>query len=290
MENNKNVSTNILMNNSISTKMDTVTKINTLYDNNNIKSTSNTVTKTNPIYNKNDICLRISPFDSFKRISLYTLNDDDSYKILDVNRGDYYNYYLQFGKKKPIIINEFKDTYTENEEIVLTSSNEIIFKITQDKAKEILSLSDNVFYLVREIISDNTRVLSQELFSGRWTDDTEYEYVDYQSIIKSLQSEIKRLMEALDNANAEIVYLNEEILMLQSENTSLRDQNTTLQEEFDKLLMSYNTEYEATELKSDVTYINVNVDQEEMSTKIKNLFDDVYDPANPPASDNGNNN
>lgn len=256
---------------------------NSLYnENDNVATLSNTVNRFNGIHNRNDICLNISPFDSFKRISLYQLNDDDTFNNLDVNRGEFYNYYLQFGKdKKTVIVNEFKDIYTENEEIVITSPNELIFKITQDKAKEILSLNDDVFYLIREIIIDNTRVLTQELFSGRWSDSTEYESLNYQSIIDALKIEIKRLTDSLSNANQEILYLNAEISKLQQENsdlmelTSYKDKYEELQNKIDQ-----SNEYEATDL-TNATYINItNQDKNVSESELKQLHETIYNPTN----------
>lgn len=247
---------------------------------NNVLSTSS-VTKFDNIHERNDICLRISPFDAFKKISLFKLNEDNTYSNLDADRNDNCRYYLQFGETgKTVRIDEYTGEYSENGEKIEFSPNELMFKITQEKAKEILTLNSNVFYVVREVVStdaygDSSKISTQEIFSGRWSDTKKYqEVVNNKTNTEVLKSEVSNLMDSLTNANAEILELNKEIVRLTKENERLQEL-AKYKEMYEELSNSVEmgTEYTATAIESNAKYINVDIDDETLANRVNDYLD-----------------
>lgn len=247
---------------------------------NNVLSTSS-VTKFDNIHERNDICMRISPFDSFKKISLFKLNEDNTYSNFDADRNDNCKYYLQFGETgKTIRVDEYTGDYSENGEKIEFSPNEIMFRITQEKAKEILALNSNVFYVVREIVTtdsygDSSKVSTQEIFSGRWSDTKKYqEVVNNKTSNEVLKSEVSTLMTSLTDANAEILELNKEIVRLTKEVERLSEY-AKYKEMYEELSNSVEmgTEYTATAIDKNAKYINVDIDDETLANRVNDYLD-----------------
>ena len=247
---------------------------------NNVLSTSS-VTKFDNIHERNDICMRISPFDSFKKISLFKLNEDNTYSNFDADRNDNCKYYLQFGETgKTIRVDEYTGDYSENGEKIEFSPNEIMFRITQEKAKEILALNSNVFYVVREIVTidsygDSSKVSTQEIFSGRWSDTKKYqEVVNNKTSNEVLKSEVSTLMTSLTDANAEILELNKEIVRLTKEVERLSEY-AKYKEMYEELSNSVEmgTEYTATAIDKNAKYINVDIDDETLTKRVNDYLD-----------------
>ena len=155
-----------------------------------------------------------------------------------------------------------------------------MFRITQEKAKEILALNSNVFYVVREIVTtdsygDSSKVSTQEIFSGRWSDTKKYqEVVNNKTSNEVLKSEVSTLMTSLTDANAEILELNKEIVRLTKENERLQEL-AKYKEMYEELSNSVEmgTEYTATAIDKNAKYINVDIDDETLTKRVNDYLD-----------------
>ena len=155
-----------------------------------------------------------------------------------------------------------------------------MFRITQEKAKEILALNSNVFYVVREIVTtdsygDSSKVSTQEIFSGRWSDTKKYqEVVNNKTSNEVLKSEVTTLMTSLTDANAEILELNKEIVRLTKEVERLSEY-AKYKEMYEELSNSVEmgTEYTATAIDKNAKYINVDIDDETLTKRVNDYLD-----------------
>jgi len=191
----------------------------------------------NTVYGKGDVCLKISPFDNFRKFTLYENWKNDDRKTIDISNGP--KIYLVFKtKKKEIRIPE----YTEYD--VDKVNGEVMFKITKKNAIDILSLSDHTFYITRiyettDMSGDNVTSSDEEvLYAGQWKDESSSE-------VESYTEKIKTLLAMLEDRN-------QQIKDLQSSNAALMEQNVNFAaqiEDYKDTVDSLNNEINTLETK-----------------------------------------
>ena len=183
----------------------------------------------NVVYGKGDICLKLNPFDNFRLFTLYEDWRNDDRKPIDLSNGQ--KIYLVFkSKKKEIRIPEYDEinsAYTVDK-----VNGQVLFKISKKNAIDILAMDTRVFYITRQYdITDYTgeKVLSDEevLYTGQWKDESS-------NTIDNYTTQIKNLMNLLEERNKQIRDLQESNVRLIQQNVDLSTSLSELQEENDK--------------------------------------------------------
>ena len=185
----------------------------------------------NVIYGKGDICLQLTPFDNYRLFTLYEDWRTDDHKPIDLSNGQ--KIYLVFKtKKKEIRIPEY-DLVDSNYSVDKVNG-QVLFKISQKNAIDILALETNVFYITRVYeVTDYSgeRVLSSDeevLYTGQFKDETS-------NTIDSYTAQLKASLSVIEDRNNEIEGLQESNVLLIEQNTNYAAQVTDLQDEIDKL-------------------------------------------------------
>lgn len=186
----------------------------------------------NVIYGKGDICLKLNPFDNYRLFTLYDDWRNDDRKPLDLSNGQ--KLYLVFkSKKKEIRIPEYE---TINSEYNVDKVNgQVLFKISKKNAIDILSMDTRVFYITRlyDIYDySGERVLSTDeevLYTGQWKDESS-------NSVDSYTSQIKSLMELLEERNKQIKDLMESNAKLLEQNVQLTSTVDNLQSENNRIV------------------------------------------------------
>lgn len=179
----------------------------------------------NVVYGSGDTCLTLSPFDSYKQFTLYDDWRNDNRKPLDLSNGQHI--YLVFkSRKQEIRIPEFDTTNTSY--TVDKVNGQVLFKITQKNAVDILSMNDNLFYVTRMYqITDSTGTIKsysdeEVMFTGRWRSSSD------ESAAVATTAQVKQLSELLSERN-------ETIKQLQQANAALIAQNVDYATQIDDL-------------------------------------------------------
>lgn len=182
------------------------------------------------VYGKGDICLKLNPFDNFRLFTLYEDWRSDDRKPIDLSNGQ--KIYLVFkSKKKEIRIPEYDEinsAYTVDK-----VNGQVLFKISKKNAIDILAMDTRVFYITRQYdITDYTgeKVLSSDeevLYTGQWKDESS-------NTVDNYTTQIKNLMNLLEERNKQIKDLQESNVRLIQQNAELSTSLAELQEENDK--------------------------------------------------------
>ena len=191
------------------------------------------------VYGKGDICLKINPFDNFRLFTLYEDWRSDDHVPIDLSNSQ--KIYLVFkSRKKEIRIPEYDEV---NSAYTVDKVNgQVLFKISKKNAIDILALDTRVFYITR--IYDTTdytgeKVVSSDeevLYTGQWKDESS-------NTIDNYTSQIKNLMNLLEDRNNQIKDLQDSNVKLIEQNANMSVELTTLHEDYDSLA-SRNSELE----------------------------------------------
>ena len=183
------------------------------------------------IYGKGDVCLHISPFDNFRMFTLYEDWRTDDRKPIDLSNDQ--KIYLVFkSNKKEIRIPEY-DIVNEDYRVDKVNG-QVLFKISKKNAIDILAMENNIFYITRTYtlkdgVGDKERVSDEEvLYTGLWKDESS-------NTVDNYTSQIKNLMNLLEERNKQIKDLQESNAELMKQNVDFAATITELQEENDKL-------------------------------------------------------
>lgn len=214
-------------------------------------------------YIKGDICLTISPYDSFQLFTIYT----DNVSKIPVNLTNTGTLYLNFtGSKGDVII----PNYT-NVDNIDNINGQVLFKISKEDARTILNLDNNNFYITcKKKIGDSYTEDETVLFQGQWSSYTDATQTSISSIISQqstriidlentnnqlLQTidELTRTVTSLENTIKENNYtinnLNNELKKFNSMETveyvdlSSIDTNNMTEEELQKLISGLSKNY-----------------------------------------------
>lgn len=183
------------------------------------------------VYGKGDICLKINPFDNFRLFTLYEDWRNDDRKPLDLSNGQ--KIYLVFkSKNKEIRIPEYDSI--ESDYTVDKVNGQVLFKIDKKNAIDILAFDNNIFYITRVYeVTDYTgeKVVSSDeevLYTGQWKDESS-------NTVDNYTSQIKNLMDILEERNKQIKDLQESNAKLMEQNVGLATTVAELQEENEKM-------------------------------------------------------
>ena len=185
----------------------------------------------NVVYGKGDVCLKLNPFDNYRMFTLYEDWRSDDRVPIDLSNGQ--KLYLVFkSKKKEIRIPEYDLINTEY--TVDKVNGQVLFKISKKDAIDILAMDTRVFYITRQYdITDYTgdKVMASDeevLYTGQWKDETS-------NTVDNYTSQIKNLMDILEERNKQIQDLQESNAKLIAQNAEFATTLASLQEENDKL-------------------------------------------------------
>lgn len=185
----------------------------------------------NTIYGKGDVCLKINPFDNFRLFTLYENWKSNDRTPLDLSNGQ--KVYLVFkSSKKEIRIPEYSVINADYN--VDKVNGQVLFKISKKNAIDILAMDTRVFYITRLYeVTDYSggKILSSDeevLYTGRWKDESE-------NTIDNYTSQIKALMDLLDDRNKQIKDLMDTNAKLMAQNAELSEALNAAQDENEKM-------------------------------------------------------
>jgi len=169
-------------------------------------------------YIKGDTCLVISPYDSFQLFTIY--KDNTSNKPVNLtNTGTLYLNFI--GSSGDVII----PNYTEADNIDIVNG-QVLFKISKEDARTILSLDDNNFYITaKKKIGDGYTEDETVLYQGQWSSYTDATQSSISAIVNELSARILELEESVKNLTDTNNQLTNQITSL--ENT-VADRNKTI--------------------------------------------------------------
>jgi chaperonin cofactor prefoldin len=183
------------------------------------------------VYGKGDICLKLNPFDNFRLFTLYEDWRSDDRKPIDLSNGQ--KIYLVFkSRKKEIRIPEYD--LIDSEYTVDKVNGQVLFKISKKNAIDALAMDTDIFYITRVYdVTDSTgnKVTSSEeevLYTGKFKDETS-------NTIDNYTSQVKNMMNIVEDRNGQIADLQESNVELIKQNADLSVQNADLQDEIQKL-------------------------------------------------------
>ena len=233
----------------------------------------------NVIYAKGDTCLKISPFDNYRMFTLYQDWTSDDRKPLNLSGGD--KLFLVFkGKNKEIRIPEYDTIMLDF--TVDKANGQVLFKISQKNAIDILSIDTRVFYITRVFetynLEGNKVVSSDEevLYTGQWSNEGE-NIKDYTSQIKKLMdllAERNKTIQELQTSNAQLIEQNVNFAAQIEDIKSMNEQLTSQVESLSQELGTYQsgTEYQGVvigEGKSVTVYTQKTLTEEQLLEKVK---------------------
>lgn len=186
---------------------------------------------TTVVYGKGDICLKLNPFDNYRMFTLYDNWKSDDRKPLDLSNGQ--KMYLIFrSKNKEIRIPEMDTIDTSY--TVDKVNGQVLFKINQKNAVDILAMDTRTFYITRTYETYDTsgeKVLSSDeevMYTGLWKEEGT-------NTIENYTSQIKSLTDILEERNTQIKDLQESNAKLIEQNTNFATQLETLKDTNDQL-------------------------------------------------------
>lgn len=182
---------------------------------------------TTVVYGKGDICLKLNPFDNYRMFTLYDNWKSDDRKPLDLSNGQ--KMYLIFrSKNKEIRIPEMDTIDTSY--TVDKVNGQVLFKINQKNAVDILAMDTRTFYITRTYTSGEKVLSSDEevMYTGLWKEEGT-------NTIENYTSQIKSLTDILEERNTQIKDLQESNAKLIEQNTNFATQLETLKDTNDQL-------------------------------------------------------
>lgn len=246
-----------------------ITPVTTLIDE---TATNEVISDVALLYDRNDLCLRITPFDNYKKIRIYSDNNSE----MDVDRSGLYKYNLVFmDTKNTIKIGELEDK--NYNDYMDTHANELVFKISKKDAAAIYKLRTNDFYIVRDTVVNNTIIDTQSMFYGRWATDADWKVNNTTKQMNELKNMASSLAAENRDLQIESLKMANRIIELEKEVAELKQYESY--KEMYELLVDANAtaEHEAVNIEKAVKYVNYNINmtEEEQANAIKNLLDDT---------------
>jgi hypothetical protein len=199
----------------------------------------------------------ISPFDNYYMFSVFTEKDKQDVPLDLSNAG---NLYLNFrsGTEEVRIQN-----YTQSTNADITQG-QIIFKISKDEARKILSFTTNNFYLTAKKELEDRSSDETVLYTGKFYEyDTIYENtlkIEYEKYKITAQAQILQLQTQLSS-------LDQDYDSLYNEFTELKAINARLQaklDEYNALIDKYKTYLS----KDTINTLNVETEKTQLGSKI----------------------
>jgi regulator of replication initiation timing len=242
-----------------------------------------TTTNLTYTYEANNVCMTIYPYDNYKIVGIYKYSADGVNTPYEIDRSSYYKYYLEFGDstvssynvKKVVTIEEYTDYTTASGDSITLESNQLLFRIPQKQAIEILNLSSNKFNVIRKLVSNDGTgenvIETQSIFQGKWATSEDRTSTDQSTLIKALEERVTDLLDQNDSLNARLLELVQENADLQNENADL--QNYVQYKEMYEDLVNQNAvdaenTYTGTAINYDAKYITVNIDDETLANQV----------------------
>lgn len=206
---------------------------------------------TTVVYGKGDVCLKLNPFDNYRMFTLYDNWKSDDRKPLDLSNGQ--KMYLIFrSKNKEIRIPEMDTVDTSY--TVDKVNGQVLFKINQKNAVDILAMDTRTFYITRtyetyDMSGENVLSSDEEvMYTGLWKEEGT-------NTIENYTSQIKSLTDILEKRNTQIKDLQESNVKLIEQNTNFATQLETLKDTNDQLLSQISElEKKINEYESGVEY------------------------------------
>lgn len=206
---------------------------------------------TTAVYGKGDVCLKLNPFDNYRMFTLYDNWKSDDRKPLDLSNGQ--KMYLIFkSKNKEIRIPEMDTVDTSY--TVDKVNGQVLFKINQKNAVDILAMDTRTFYITRtyetyDMSGENVLSSDEEvMYMGLWKEEGT-------NTIENYTSQIKSLTDILEKRNTQIKDLQESNVKLIEQNTNFATQLETLKDTNDQLLSQISElEKKINEYESGVEY------------------------------------
>lgn len=184
-----------------------------------------------------DAQIRISPFDDYYLFTLFEEIDSEDQPIDLSNIGDLYLSFI--GEDDEIRIKNYT-----NVEDIDTSNGEVVFRISKEESKRILSLDNNTFYISSKIESDEGESDESALYVGTFLtireqaeetliDRIEREREQYVSDITALEEQISELQSQLDDANILIGEQESTIEALKNSNQEINNELNEINQELE---------------------------------------------------------
>lgn len=174
------------------------------------------------IYGKGDVCLQLNPFDCYRMFTLYENWRSDDRKPINLS-GDQKIYLVFKSKNKEIRIPEYNEVMVYTPDKV---NGQVLFKISQKNAIDILALDNRIFYITRmhetydlqgqSVVSSDEEVI----YVGQWKDESSNLKEDFTSQIKQLTSLLEErnlAIKDLQESNAQLIKQNVDMAMEKEE-------------------------------------------------------------------------
>lgn len=152
-----------------------------------------------------DGIIKISPFDDYFLFTLFDENDGEDIPIDLSNVGTIYISFIDDS-------NEIRIPNHTNVEDINMSTGEVLFKISKEKGKQILSLKNRNFYISTSMLTQDTENNTSDesvLYTGKFLSITE---AAEKSLTKKIQDLTDEYSTELSTLNKKIQDLNNEIL------------------------------------------------------------------------------
>lgn len=184
-----------------------------------------------------DGVLKISPFDNYYLITIYSELEKEDIPVDLTNMGDFY---INFKDDKTSV--SIKN-YTNTKDIQ-PENGQVLFRITKEDADKILNMNNNIFYITSYMEDEYSGSDETVIYSGRvyeynkgsvlsLEDEIEFwkllyakDIAEKNELIESNESRIKQLQEQLASADALIEAYKETNKQLQDQLDKLSDGNS----------------------------------------------------------------
>lgn len=177
----------------------------------------------NVIYSKGDVSLNLNPYDNYRLFTLYDDWSSSDRKPIDLS-GEQSLYLIFKSGNKEVRIPECITDYQVDK-----VNGQVLFKINQKNATDILSMENKVFYITRvyEITdSSGLRTISSDeevLYTGLWKEEGT-------GSVENFTSEIKKLNDIIADRDSTISKLQTTVAELVQQNVELSTQLEDLRE------------------------------------------------------------
>lgn len=249
------------------------------------------LSKNETVYSQGDGIIKIAPFDNYYLFTIYSeINLEDVPVDLN-NMGDFYLVFKD--KKSEVRIKNFTNTKDIN-----VSSGQILFKISQEDAEKILSLTTDIFYVTSAVITNDSKSDETVIYSGKFAEYNKANNDSLSNTIKELKNEIEELNSnfTIEKAQmqATIDELNDLVTKLQNDNSNISEQLSSYKKMCDILSTKVTTDIlsQAQQQSQQTQSTNVNNEPKNKYPNISktivdiSAFDGLEDPSPIPLAPN----
>jgi len=170
------------------------------------------------VYGQGRLVLPVDPVDNFIKFTAYQANptDNTNQKRIDLNNNSLFK--LNFGQTGKFIYENLADN-----KLASPSRGEFVFRIPKDQAIQILSMTDNQFFITLVSKTDGTETL---FYTGTWVSS-----VNYASLLASQKDSESSLQneKKLSSLREQVTKLEEEKQILQKSSEIEGPAKTTVQ-------------------------------------------------------------